>query len=404
MSLRPRILMLTTQLGYGGAETSFIRLANMLAQSMDVTVTLFTSDYGAGGYTKGHEPLNAAVVLLDAPQPCGRFMRWLRRLRALRALKATHDVAISFLSGPNVLNAVAGYPARTVISLRGSRRYDPVSPTLRRLVFQHLLDPIAFALAARIVPVSAGLIHEILGGTWVRHKVVTIPPFIRRNDLQQALAQPLPQPYQTLKGQKVIVAVGRLSVEKGFHHLIHVFNLMRISQTDIKLLLIGDGPMLPALRSLCDTLGLPMDDMRPDIASVLFAGYQKNVMPLMALGSVYALSSATEGFPSVLLEAMAAGVPVVAADTPWGARSILRDEDPANRNPYPTSQPMPAAFGTLMPRIDLPRHHAAWVEVLTEHLCRSRTANSNMQQRVDDFELAKIGQQWRALIEAMGAR
>ena len=60
--------MLTTQLGYGGAETSFIRLANFLAQSMDVTVALFSRDYAKGAYASGHEPLQANIVLLDAPQ------------------------------------------------------------------------------------------------------------------------------------------------------------------------------------------------------------------------------------------------------------------------------------------------------------------------------------------------
>jgi glycosyltransferase involved in cell wall biosynthesis len=401
-----KILMLTAQLGYGGAETSFIRLANYLAQSMDVTVALFTSDYGKGAYALGHETLNAKIVLLDSPVRAGRLKRWWQRIKAVRKLKADSDAAISFLSGPSMVNVLAGLNSRTVISLRGSRVYDPVASRPSRLLFQYFLDPIAFWLAARIVPVSPGLKNEIkqIAGVGVLTKVRAIPPFVEIASLQHKLSQLAPEPYTQLRGEKVIVSVGRLSVEKGFHHLIRVFAELTKTEKGIKLLLVGDGPMLSELRHQCIKRGLAIDDFSPGKTSVLFAGYQKNALPLMALGKVYAMTSSTEGFPSVMLEAMAAGVPVIATDAPWGARAILSEQAEENSDPYPTSKATESDYGILMPRIDDPGYDREWVRILSECLRTEKWRELYSQKgkgRLPDYDIERIGQEWKKLIDSL---
>ena len=401
MSNRRRILMLTTQLGYGGAETSFIRLANFLAQSMDVTVALFTADYGDDKqYAAGHEPLNAPVVLLDSPHRQIHFLRWLRRIQQLRALKKNHASTISFLSGPNLVNVLAGKNARTIVSLRGSRVYDPTASRRQRLLFQLLLDPIIYALAARIVPVSDGLKHEIQRVATAKSldNVRVISPFIEHATIQPRLQEKPAELYRALQGQPVIVAAGRLSVEKGFQHLIRVLAKLAKVQPGIKLLLIGDGPMMADLRTLCAANGLATDDITVGVSAVIFAGYQKNVLPLMALGGVYAMASATEGFPSVLLEAMAAGVPIMAADTPWGVRSILCKTAPDSAAPYPTTRPTKADYGMLMPRIDALEYEAVWEQALREALANPAAQNAAIQQRTYDYDLAVVGEKWKALL------
>jgi glycosyltransferase involved in cell wall biosynthesis len=393
---RPRILMLTTQLGYGGAETSFIRLANLLAESMEVTVALFTSNYGIKSYAAGHVPLQATVELLDdTSQTVGRVARWWKRVKRVRALKKSHDVTISFLSGPNLVNALSGNLRHSIVSLRGSRVYDPVAPWLQRWSFRHVLDRITYWCAGTIVPVSPGLMHELPCGA---RKVVPIPPFIDRLALTQALAMPLPANYEALRGQKIVVAVGRLSVEKGFQHLIRVVGALAKQRVGVKLLLVGDGPMQEALREACSGHGLAVDDFSPEVSSVIFAGYQQNVAPLMQLGCVYALTSATEGFPSVLLEAMVANVPVVAADTPWGARAILDEYAVGASSPYPTAQPKHTPYGLLMPRIDLLHYEAHWVEALAAYVDGSQPLQPLAAGRPDFFSTMRVNEQWKALI------
>ena len=394
-----KILMLTTQLGYGGAETSFIRLANYLGQSHRVTVALFTADYGAGAYAAGHETLHAPIRLLDDATPCSRPRRWWRRLQRLRQLKREHAVTISFLSGPNLLNAISGN--RAIISLRGSRHYDPVAPRGQQFLFRYLFDPIMFRLAARIVPVSAGLSHEILAaaGASALAKIRVISPFIEAETMAARLHEPVPEPYQTLRDQKVVVAVGRLSIEKGFQHLIRVFAALAKTQAGCKLLLIGDGPMLPTLQALCTEMALPINDFSVHATSVIFAGYQKNALPLMALGRVYAMTSATEGFPNVVLEAIAAGLPVIAANTPWGARAILSDD--IDLRPYPTDTPTVTKYGVLMPRIDGTEHKDAWVQILHQHLQGEKVIYPHAHEQLQCFDIATVGAQWNQLLSEM---
>lgn len=402
MDRRVKVLMVASQLGYGGAETSFIRLANFLSQTMDVQVALFASDYGKGAYAGGHEPLVPSITLLDGTAPCGRICRWWRRILLLRALKRENDVTISFLPGPNLVNVLAGYNACSIISLRGTRIYDPVVSRAQKWLFQHLFDPMMFRLAAHIVPVSAGLVHEVkhMAGLRAAAKAVVISPFVDFEVLQQRLAQLPCEPYGQLKGQPVIVGVGRLSIEKGFQHLIRVFCAVAKQHPGVKLLLVGDGPMLAALKAQCVQAAMVMDDMTPGVSAVIFAGYQKNPLPFMGCARVYAMTSATEGFPNVVLEALAAGLPVVAADTPWGARAILWDAVKASEEPYPTCRPTQADYGVLMPRIDLPEYQDMWAATLSAYLTQEAVAVPAMVQRVHDYDIGRVGAQWQALIQA----
>ena len=406
MKKQPRILMLTTQLGYGGAETSFIRLANYLVQSMAITVVLFTSNYGKGGYADNHETLNADIVLLDNEKPSGRLRRWWYRLNRLHQLKKKHDVCISFLSGPNVLNVLAGQNAKTVVSLRGPRMHDTNTPFCIRQIFQYILDPIVLNLAAKIVPVSSGLCNEVhfLGGPWTLSKVMIISPFIISQEHFQRAQESPPETFLSLKNQPLIVAVGRLSIEKNFQHLIPIFAKLSQKKMGAKLLLVGDGPMMDILRSLCSSLGLIMDDMTPGINSVIFAGYQKNPLAFMALGRVFVLPSGTEGVPNVLLEALATGIPIVAADAAWGARSILSTENLYKKKPYPTQHATIAEYGILMPRIDDVHYYDEWARVLDECL-REEVCDyvfaEKRKKRVYDYDMSKVAPNWEELIYSL---
>ncbi|HVW84184.1 MAG TPA: glycosyltransferase [Bryobacteraceae bacterium] len=102
-----------------------------------------------------------------------------------------------------------------------------------------------------------------------------------------------------------ILSVGRLSREKAHADLLRAFAQMDGAlNTPTRLVLVGDGPERSALEELARTLGVA--------GSVQFAGHQTNVAPYYALADIFALPSHSEGSPNVLLEAMAAGVPVVA--------------------------------------------------------------------------------------------
>lgn len=105
---------------------------------------------------------------------------------------------------------------------------------------------------------------------------------------------------------RVLLCVGRLSHEKGHADLVRAFPRMRELAGDapLRLVLVGEGPERSRIAQLCGTLNLA--------DAVTIAGHQDDINAYYAIADVFLLPSLREGCPNVLLEAMAAGVPVVA--------------------------------------------------------------------------------------------
>jgi glycosyltransferase involved in cell wall biosynthesis len=117
--------------------------------------------------------------------------------------------------------------------------------------------------------------------------------------------------------EKVVASIGRLSHEKGIDLLLDAWAQAAPQQPGWILRIYGAGDREAALRQQCTELGL--DD------SVEWAGQTGDVPGALRGSSVVVLSSRGEGFPLVLLEAMAFGVPCVAFDCSPGVREIITD-------------------------------------------------------------------------------
>jgi glycosyltransferase involved in cell wall biosynthesis len=132
-----------------------------------------------------------------------------------------------------------------------------------------------------------------------------------------ALARQTPDHPWFAAGQPpVILGVGRLTRQKDFATLVRAFAEVRRCRT-ARLIILGEGEDRAALEALTAQLGLSSD--------VALPGFQENALAYMAKAAVFALSSAWEGLPTVLIEALAAGTRVVSTDCPSGPREILQD-------------------------------------------------------------------------------
>jgi glycosyltransferase involved in cell wall biosynthesis len=110
-----------------------------------------------------------------------------------------------------------------------------------------------------------------------------------------------------------ILAVGRLDPVKGFDMLLDAMG--RIEDTDCHLHIIGDGGERGALERRAVGLGIA--------DRVTFHGFKKNPYPYMRAADLFVLSSRYEGFPNVVMEALALGCPVVAFDCPGGTAELI---------------------------------------------------------------------------------
>jgi glycosyltransferase involved in cell wall biosynthesis len=176
---------------------------------------------------------------------------------------------------------------------------------------------------------------------------------------------------------RVILSVGRLSTEKGHADLFAAVRLLLRDrpQRTIRLILVGDGIERPTLERAAAA---------PDLASsVIFAGHCSNVWPYYSLADVLALPSHSEGSPNVLLEAMAAGVPIVASKVGGVPETV---EDGSSALLVPASEP--AALASALAR------------VLEDPALAARLASSASERLVRRFSPEA---RYRALLEVYRA-
>ena len=114
---------------------------------------------------------------------------------------------------------------------------------------------------------------------------------------------------------RFVVACGRLHRQKGFDLLLRA--VARLRDADLAVAILGEGPERGALEALGRELGLGTRLVMP--------GFVANPWAWIARASTFVLPSRWEGFGSVLVEAMACGTPVVAADCDYGPREIVHD-------------------------------------------------------------------------------
>lgn len=135
---------------------------------------------------------------------------------------------------------------------------------------------------------------------------------------------PLPFPFPAVpaaSGNRIVLAVGRLTPSKGFDVLLHAWALAHSAMGGWQLRIVGDGECRPQLEALCAELGVNDSVTLPGTTANLDVEYEG--------AGLFCLSSRYEGFGLVLLEAMAYGLPVISTHCETGPRELLRNRENA---------------------------------------------------------------------------
>ena len=168
--------------------------------------------------------------------------------------------------------------------------------------------------AQRVVAVSEGVARALREGLGVPAERIEVigNPVVTPRVLAGATHAPT-HPWFHDGGPPVVVGVGRLAPQKGFDVLLRAVAQARAARP-CRLLILGDGGERAALEALADTLGIR--------DAVALPGFDADPFPAMAAAGAFVLSSAWEGLPNVLIQAMALGTPVVATDCPSGPAEV----------------------------------------------------------------------------------
>lgn len=343
----------------GGAERMMVNLARGIAErGLSVHIVLVSR---SGPYLR-EVPDSVQVVdlagrgvLASVPS----LVAYLRRHRPKALLATLEHASVAAI----IARKLAGVP--TKVFVRQANVTDE-----RRGGFRQSLLPFAMRLTFRhangIIAVSSGVAESVVRHTGSRtERVHTIYNPVVSSDMIKFSQENLDHPWFSPDGPPVVVAAGRLVEQKDFSTLVHAFSLLR-GQRDAKLVILGEGNERNALLALGRELGVSADMELP--------GFVDNPFKYMARAALFVLSSRWEGLPSVLVQAMACGCPVVSTDCAGGGPSeILQGGVHGALVPVGEPQALAAAMAsTLDGQVD-------------KSMLRTRAADFTVDRAVDRY-------------------
>ena len=355
----PRITLFIPSLVEGGLERVFVNLAHGLVQrNIEVDMVLMHAE---GPFLKALSPqVHIFEVVPDVHSRWAKLRYYLQRQHTF-SLMSNAFIKVNFfafrLAGyllrNKILNCfsscllygfqfadylrhrkpVSVLSASThcnLISLIGKRF---VGRSYRSVISEHSTPSIAwrnnpsgsawlyfarrlYHQANSIVAVSQGVaedLRQLLDLTPNQVQVIYNP--VVTSEIFLKAREPINHPwFEDNHSQPIILAVGRLNKEKDYPTLFRAFRLVRDSRP-CRLVILGEGEERQSLEQLSVRMGIKEDVYMP--------GFVDNPFAFMARASVFVLSSAWEGLPTVLIEALACGCPVVSTDCRSGPREIL---------------------------------------------------------------------------------
>jgi glycosyltransferase involved in cell wall biosynthesis len=308
---RSRVAVFVPTLSFGGVERVMLNLAQGFCErgfEVDVVTPRVEGEF------QSYVPKKARVVNLQAGRVLTglpRLVRYLRRDRPAAVVTAMEHSSVIAIWARAIARVPTAIIATVHTNLSEVVKHAPSGKV--RLVplacrcFLHRADA--------IVAVSQGVADDLVEhAPKCRGRIhVIYNPIITSSipsQAKQALEHRWFGPGQT----PVILGVGRLAQQKDFATLIRAFALVR-RRRPARLLILGEGEQRQRLEALAAELGVEQDVSLP--------GYEENPYRYMSKAALFVLSSAWEGFGNVLVEALAAGAPVLATDCKDGPREIL---------------------------------------------------------------------------------
>ena len=314
-----RILFITKNLHLGGgAEKQVVDIANGLRErGFEVGILVFETK---GTKSVRAKDLDPGVEIIPAG---GQHFRPFPIRCIFETLKAASgwkpDALCSTVWNTKPAAAVAGKLLGTkvvlveVCSPANELRYNSPKFLLKSLAFSFRKR--IYRLADAVVGVSEGTARETK--EFFRLKEVrTVQNGIDIGEILEKAAASDEIPHQHFRdGLPVLVAVGRLNVQKGYPHLLEAFRIVN-EETEARLTIVGGGKMENDLRRTTKHLGI--DDKVTMVGETEPYSYMRHA-------DIFVLPSLWEGLPLVLLEAISLGLPVVSTDCDFGPNEVIEN-------------------------------------------------------------------------------
>lgn len=302
---KEKLLLISPMLHQGGFERVCITTARLLKPYYDVSIVIF-DDADIAFDIRGLSIINIHLGVRNGK--LAKITNLMRRAVRVRKLKQRMKPVIAYSFGPsaNMVNALSKTSlTRVFLGLRG---YQDVADDPKMKLYVRKAD--------RIICCSKE-IEAIVQEKYGYLQTATLyNPYDAEGitELSKEKVTDLPWKMEDEDRPRILIGVGRDDPIKGFWHLIKAFYLVQKEIPQMRLIIMGDGSFEQA-KSLVSELQLEQ--------KVYFPGVRKNPYKYLAASEMFLLSSYTEGFPNVLVEAMILGRPLISTDCRTGPAEIL---------------------------------------------------------------------------------
>lgn len=329
-----KLTILMLHLQHGGIEKQTITLANALSDFYDVEIISTYSMLAAPAYAVS--PKVTLRYLIQGKPNKVEFREAVKRKNPFKILwEGLRAAKILYQKKCRMIRAIKALQSDYVLSTRIEfaemlSSYAPKGVVTLTQEHLHNDDPAYVALAQKAFRNLDYLVVLCQGSKenftrWLEHnpriQIVEIPNML----------DAIPRDQATLSGHR-LVAVGRLHAVKNFETLLEVFHAVVRAVPDATLTLVGGGEEYEALQKRVDELAL-RDSVT--ITGMVDAG---QVQACMLESDLYVMTSHTECFPMVLLEASGVGLPLVSFDVPVGPKAIIRPGENGCLVSYPCKE------------------------------------------------------------------
>jgi sugar transferase (PEP-CTERM/EpsH1 system associated) len=305
---RLRLLQITHDLDLGGLQQVIYNLCRTLDRDRFEISVLCLREKGL--FANDVEALGIPVYLLEQKQQGADYFAFRKVARLLRELRIdivhTHNTQ-PFFDG-TIGAMLAG--VRTVVHTDHARAFPD---KLRYMVAEWAMSLYAY----RVVGCSEHTSQQLMRYEKIpKRKIVTIPNGIDGSRFELTIDRQAKRRELGIHEQGSVIGLAvRLSDQKGITFLLQAMPRILAKHPDTTLLIAGDGDLRMDLEQEAQQLGIA--------ARVKFCGPRKDIPELLKLLDLYVLPSKWEGLPMVILEAMAAGCPIVATDVGGNSSAVV---------------------------------------------------------------------------------
>ena len=315
--MQKKIAIIINTLATGGAEKTAGLLMNQLYPDMEIHLLMFNTTNiefdipsGVKIYQIG-KPTSAEatpVQVLQLPLQALQIKKYLHK----------HDIQLVFsiLNRPNFIAGYLkffGYKGKTIINERSNASYYYTNKTLGGMLGRFLVRRL-YKRADCIITNSIFSKMDLEQTFGLTNKIITISNGINYKAIQQQMKTVI-LPVEKKPGEFIFCHVGRYHPDKNQQLLLHAF--AQLKNDKCRLLMVGKN-IPQQFTALVNELDLA--------EKVNLYDLQTDILPYYAVSDAFVLCSNVEGYPNVIIEAMACGLPVIATDCKWGPREILAPE------------------------------------------------------------------------------